>query len=468
MKIHTTQNLDPVNTNQPINVMLSTGTRLKRSENIYNRLNSLAPKEDSVSFRGKKEDVVKLVKKIIEKAAGKEKLTDKILDSGFFDGILDMMSHEVFIQAAISFLICAFLRPLTIMSLPTKKSKEDNKYASAHSMSSGFVGLASSCLIAIPFSKGIKYAQKYCIQELDAKALAKRYPWLDLNSIWQDASKKVRKPVSEWLDEFGNVFSSDVKNAMKMAKPMHISQVSPKTVESVFELKLDTAKNAGKPISQWVDSEGRAIVDCLKESKLNNLCLAIQEEGMGGSIPKHENTNFFSLLHINDDLLKKVLPNLESSVDANGKKLPIGEWTWKQGVNVEDELINLIDSLHLSSYRETAESTPIYTGLKRVIEKGNKKIEKYVAYQDNVSKKNGGVPDKLGSPILQKALDADYITDIENKALGWFPDIISRPIVASSTIALLPMILKNVFHMEKPKKEAPAPAQMLATGKVVA
>ena len=57
------------------------------------------------------------------------------------------MSHEVLIQAMISALVCIILRPLTIMSIPTKKNKQDNQYASAHSISSGVVGIIASLLI---------------------------------------------------------------------------------------------------------------------------------------------------------------------------------------------------------------------------------------------------------------------------------------------------------------------------------
>lgn len=53
------------------------------------------------------------------------------------------MSHEVLVQACISAVICMLLRPLTIMTIPTKKNKQDNMYASAHSISSGAVGIIS-------------------------------------------------------------------------------------------------------------------------------------------------------------------------------------------------------------------------------------------------------------------------------------------------------------------------------------
>ena len=139
MKIHTTQNLNSLSTIQSTNVLLTKNERLKKNEKSYlNSLDSIFP-QDSISFKGKEDSVGKLVEalrkaKIIDKienvkAASKKSIKDKILSSSFFDATLDLMTHETFIQAAISFLICVFLRPMTIMSLPTKKSKEDNKYA---------------------------------------------------------------------------------------------------------------------------------------------------------------------------------------------------------------------------------------------------------------------------------------------------------------------------------------------------
>ena len=253
--------------------------------------------------------------------------------------------------------------------------------------------------------------------------------------------------MGEWLDKFNNPFSTDVKNVMKMAKPRHHSQLSAETFES-FGVKVDLAANKDKPFSQWVDKEGKNV---LEQLKIKDMCIAIQEEGMPGTV--ENNANFFSLLHIDKDFLAKTLPDLDmATVEINGKRQHPTKWKFK-GENADDALKELLDSVHLSTYRESSGSVPIYTGVKRVETRGKKEI-KYESYQSNFEFDPAkGIPEKLGSPIRQDYLDADYVTDIADKFAIWFPDIISRPFVATTTIALLPVILKNVFHMEKPSKK---------------
>ena len=125
MKIHTTQNLvssTPQSTNMYMSNVL--GNSDVKGKSLYKE--RMYSKNDSISFKGKKE----LITKFIKSAAGKKEKNwlDKFLTGGTFDRILDLMNHEVFIQAAISCLICVILRPLTIMSLPTKKDKNDNHH----------------------------------------------------------------------------------------------------------------------------------------------------------------------------------------------------------------------------------------------------------------------------------------------------------------------------------------------------
>ena len=159
MNIHTTQNLISNARKQSTDNVTIPEIRLNYSEQMrkQNLLDQPDSFEGKVSFKGKKEIVKKMVDNS-RKAADKETKMDKFLKSRFFDKALDIMNHEVLVQALISAVVCVAMRPLTIMAIPTKKSKQDNMYASAHSVSSGLVGIASSLLIATPFSKGIKYA----------------------------------------------------------------------------------------------------------------------------------------------------------------------------------------------------------------------------------------------------------------------------------------------------------------------
>lgn len=445
MNIHTTQNLISRARRQSTDNITIPEIRLNYSEQMrkQNILNQADSFEGGVSFKGKKE----IVKKIVDnsrKAADKETRMDKFLKSRFFDKTLNIMNHEVLVQSLISAVVCVAMRPLTIMAIPTKKSKQDNMYASAHSVSSGLVGIASSLLIATPFSKGIKYAQKTYLKDMSENLLKRKYPNLKIETIWTDASKKARKPVSEWKDIFGNKFSKEYKDVMKVAQPKHISEISEATLKD-FGADVDVNAMKGKPISEWTDRNGKKL-----HFELKDMFIAVKEEGMGGSLKGNKDTNFFSLAHIDKDFLKEVMPKLDiNSIEKDGKRLHTDMWK-----NVDGTPFKLdMDMVHLSSYRETAHATPLYTGKKRIETKGGKTTEKYVSYQNNVKLEDSTkVPEKLGSAVEQDYLKADNVNSISNKTFGWLPDILTRIPVAAGTIYLIPFILKNVFHIEKSKK----------------
>lgn len=445
MNIHTTQNLiSKVRKQSTDNVTIpeirSNYLAKSRMQNLYDQPDSF---KGEVSFKGKKE----IVKKIVDnsrKAADKETRMDKFLKSRFFDKTLDIMNHEVLVQSLISAVVCIAMRPLTIMAIPTKKSKQDNMYASAHSVSSGLVGIVSSLLIATPFSKGIKYAQKTYLKDMSENLLKRKYPNLKIESIWADAAKTVRKPVSEWQDKLGNKFSKEYKDVMKVAQPKHISEISEATLKD-FGADVDVNAMKGKPISEWTDRNGKKL-----HFELKDMFIAVKEDGMGGSLKDNKDTNFFSLAHIDKDFLKEVMPKLDiNSIEKDGKRLHTDMWK-----NVDGTPFKLdMDMIHLSSYRETAHATPLYTGKKRTETKGRKTTEKYISYQNNVKLEDSTkVPEKLGSAIEQEYLNKDKVNEISNKTFGWLPDIITRIPVAAGTIYLIPFILKNVFHLEKSKK----------------
>ena len=460
MKILTTQNLSSLSTNQPNCVLNSKNDRFKMSENIYARASVSKKEQGTVSFKGNSDlpkRIAELIKKISnKKVAGDKSMSEKLLRSDFFDGLLDLMTHETFIQSAISFLICVFLRPLTIMSIPTKKSKEDNKYASAHAISSGFVGLASSVLIAIPFSKGLKYAQKNMIANLRDETLKKMFPHLDLKSIVKNGKRIT--DMDQWKDIYGNKFHQKIKDVMLIAKPIHATEISEKTFEK-FGIKLNKTANKDKPFAEWICMDGKRVVEKLD---IKDFCIAIKEDKMGESISKKlKDTNFFSLKYIGDDLLEAVCKDLDmkSTRGVNGERLHPTSWKNKSGKPYTE----ILDATHLSSYIETAESVPLFSSSKRLEQASGK--YKYISHQPNIKVDETliGVPSELGSPIKQESLDADKITEIQHKLIVWLPDILSRPIVATATIALLPKILKNVFHLEKPSKK-PTPAVAVAKG----
>ena len=345
-----------------------------------------------------------------------------------------MMSHEVFVQAAISALICCILRPIAIMALPAK-DKDNNKYASAHSISSGLVGLAGSLLIAVPFSKGVKYAQQHLLHNLKEKHIAKMFPHVDLNSI-KDVNG-TRKPMNEWLDIFGNKFSKETKDVMMVAKPRPIETISENTLKTYFGLDIDKAAMLGKPVSEWTTKNGEKL-----KFKPQDMFIEIKEEGMG--------KNYFSLGLADKKFLGETFDKLDiATIEKDGKRINPLEWKNKDGSTF---MPDLMDNVYISSYRETHDAIPLYSGIKRT-ETTGKKETKYCAYQKNIKDYDAAkVPDKLGTEITQNMLDADASNTILYKLLIWLPDIVTRPAVATATIALIPAILKNVFHLEKKKK----------------
>ena len=441
MKIHTTQNLNSLGRIQSTNnvpipsdeIRLNYSERM-RKQHFYDQQDTY---ERNVSFKGKKEFIKagkETAKRIINTAGKEKKWYDKFLTGGVFDKMLDLMSHEVFVQAAISAIICCILRPLAIMALPAK-DKDNNKYASAHSISSGLAGLASSLLIAVPFSKGVKYAQQHLLHNLKEKHIARMFPHVDLNSI-KDANG-IRKPMNEWLDIFGNKFSKETKDVMMVAKPRPIETISENTLKTDFGLDIDKAAMLEKPVSEWTTKNGEKL-----KFRPQDMFIEINEEGMG--------KNYFSLGLADKKFLGETFDKLDlATIEKDGKRINPLEWKNKDGSTF---MPDLMDNVYISSYRETHDAIPLYSGIKRT-ETTGKKATKYCAYQKNIKGYDAAkVPEKLGTEITQNMLDADASNTILYKLLIWLPDIVTRPAVATATIALIPAILKNVFHLEKKKK----------------
>ncbi len=63
--------------------------------------------------------------------------------------------QQIVFSAAFALILTCGLRPASIILLPSKKNKEDQKYASAHSIASGVIGLAISTIAFAPISSAI-------------------------------------------------------------------------------------------------------------------------------------------------------------------------------------------------------------------------------------------------------------------------------------------------------------------------
>lgn len=59
-------------------------------------------------------------------------------------------------NAGYAALLACIIRPSTLIALPSKKHKDDQKYAASHSIASGLIGLFASFIISNPISKAVK------------------------------------------------------------------------------------------------------------------------------------------------------------------------------------------------------------------------------------------------------------------------------------------------------------------------
>lgn len=450
MKIHTTQDLNSlVQLNQ-----LSTNKVSSKDFRYKDYLEKKSGVLDSLSFKGKAPEIVKKVAKNTKS----NKTFAKIIESKRFRQILDFMDHEVLVQAIISAIVCLLLRPLTIMGMSffDKKSKNDNAYAATHSMASGIAGFVGTLMIAFPFSKGLqhanfeKYANKLIKEGKDIKFLKENLktmrPDIDLKTVFNEATGKVNKK-DLWKTVDGRKIPNSMKDVLTVARPTHYTECSAETFKD-FGIDVDLSSQKDKPLFDWVTKDGKKVVETLRD---RDMFIAIKEEGMGGSIKEAKDTNFFSLKHIDKDFLKKVFPKIDlKSIEKDGKRIHPKEWKNTDGSKWLNK--ETAENLHLPSFRETVESTPVYTGGRRP---GDDK--KYASYLDNIENyRLGDVPDELGTVITKEYLEADKLVETKKKLTTWLPDILTRPFVAAGTIALIPFILKVVFGMEKKSKNANA------------
>ena len=444
MKIHTTQDLNSLVQNRQSTTVPSKGFRLN-----YSQKPALNKERNLIAFKG---GLPELVEKVAKDSNVSEKFT-KMIASEKFRKVLDFMDHEVLVQAIISGVVCMLLRPLTILgiSLFDEKSKGDNTYAATHSISSGLVGFFGTLLIAFPFSKGLqkknlgKYVDKLVKNNKDLTKIKENLkelrPDLDLKTVFDESTGKVNDK-ELWRTVDGKKAPHSMKDVLTVARPTHYSECSEETFNK-FGASVDLNSQKGKPLFNMVTKDGERVVDKLN---VRDMFIAVKEKGMGGSINGAKDTNFFSLKFIDKDFLKKVDSTIDiKSIEKDGQRLHPNQWLREDGSKWLNE--KTAESIHLPSFFETLESTPIYTGLRRP---GDEK--KYASYLDNIENyKLGDVPNELGTVITKEYLIADKLVDSKKKLVTWLPDIVTRPLVASSTIALIPWILKNVFHMEKHK-----------------
>ena len=435
-------------------IILGLSTALAKS-----RLKKLTPEDLKNTIKTLEEKIK--VGDVKEEFTTKTTRWDKFLESKSLDKALQWTEkNEPVIQAAMAAFICMILRPLTIMSLPNKKGKEDNMYASAHSISSGIMGLVATMLIARPFARGTQYTMDKMFKDFSEDALKRYCPKLDLNSIYTDATKTARKEVKEWLLTDGNRFISNLKDVEKIPKLMQFNEISAKTFRELLHADVDWASQKGKSFNDVVTKDGKKLYDVID---WNNLGIIVKQEYKGAEkVDKKilmESTGDARILlkDLDREFLEKIIKDSDNS--SYWKKLDINSVykdgrvvdfrNWKELGTGNQWKLDL-DNTYVSSPLDTTAYIPRISGRHRIEPTGE---IKYAAYLKN------GVDGRLGTPIDEIMMAADKKNDVLNKSMTWAPDIVTRPLVATATISLIPIALKNIFHIEKGKSAPAKPIQ---------
>lgn len=451
--IHKTQNLNSPREKYTRTNILSPENIRYSNYSASSKLKQGVPPEDrfykSVSFKGKKE----IVKQVIESAnktfldkVADSKVIKKTLGSDFFNGILDKTSkEEVLVNSVTALGVCCALRPATLLAFPGDKDKDNCKFAAAHSISSGVWGLVVPLLLVKPFTSGIGHAMKNMEKHFSDKTLKQMYPHLNMDSVKDGidkVGKAIRKPKDEWLDITGRRFSTDIQDFKNIFLPKHISEVSPETLQSQIpniNLESTLSKSGGKiSANNWLDNTGSKI-----KPAFNNIYICVKDS-------EKEGHKYYPLQHVNSEILKEVYPDLDiKSIKGNdGKRLYPDKWMKKDGTPYDLDM----DSVYLSSVRDTQETIPYVTGH---YQKDSKGELKEVLYQKNANNKND-----TGTPITSKMIDASKLNTIKLKLLGWIPELVTGYPKAVATIAILPFILKKCFGLEKKKDTKMPPTQV--------
>ena len=483
MKIHTTQNLSLLAKDQPTNNTVSQNElsfyRLRKYEQFPEEQNMT-----SISFKGNKpnsKDVKKIVesaKKIVgdikKQASPEVKKGDKFLKSSFFNALLKVADYEAVVQSAIAAVICILLRPLTIMALPTKKkedpdgklakqAKTNNIYAASHSIASGTVGFIAVFLLTTPFKKGADYVMKNMIKDLKDSTLKRLYPQLDLKSIVNKSGERVAPVTKEivdgkkvetfnWKNIDGNRFSSEIKDVDKLPSFKQLADMSEETFNNILGVNVDWAAQKGKSFNDIVTKDGKKMYDVIDFSKLGIKVSHTEKPAHGKEILSEGQILFKDIDReylqelVNNADEKSLLKGLDvnSAFDANNKIVDFRKWKDIHGQQWKLDL----DAVYASSPLETADYAPRITGRMRFDKKEG--IHKFRTYQKN-AEGGSGLEGNLGTEISDEMLQAEKSNVGLFKALTWLPDLAFRVPIAVGTIALIPWVLKNVFHVEKQK-----------------
>ena len=142
--------------------------------------------------------------------------------------------QQLVFGASFALLLTCVMRPASIMLFPSKKNKDDQKYASAHSIASGVIGFAISTAVFTPISSGIK---KF------TKAPAE---FLKDSSHYLLKDEKALNTAKIYLDRLPDLVTAIPKGLLTIA-------LIPPILKHVFGMQKKSASANGKSTNLPVD-----------------------------------------------------------------------------------------------------------------------------------------------------------------------------------------------------------------------
>lgn len=118
--------------------------------NDYVKLNKRLREPGEVNFCGLSSE------EMINKVSSNPKV-QKFFKNSKFQKVLNFANDQSLVfGAGFALLLTCILRPGAILIVPSKKNKDDQKYASAHSIASGLIGFGISTILFMPVGNAIK------------------------------------------------------------------------------------------------------------------------------------------------------------------------------------------------------------------------------------------------------------------------------------------------------------------------
>lgn len=168
-----------------------------------------------------------------------EKMVKLYKSKGFHKVMEFAKDQQLVFGASFALLLTCVLRPAAIVVTPSKKNKDDQKYASAHSIASGIIGFAISTILFLPIGNAIKRFGK------DHKKFLKDYcEKLNQNSYLKN--EKNYMIAKTFIDRAPDIITAIPKGILTVA-------LIPIILKNVFGLEKKKSGNSAKEIATQVD-----------------------------------------------------------------------------------------------------------------------------------------------------------------------------------------------------------------------